>query len=53
MNRSISLEGEKYVLLASPGLDTVYATSRFTRNADIFAKIFPGTVQNDTHICNA
>lgn len=61
LNRSISLEGEKYVLMTSPGLDTVLTTNPLSNAADskvdIFAKILlkhpPGTMQYDTFISNA
>ena len=56
LNRSISLEGENYVLMGSPGLDTVFTTNPVVQD-DIFAKILlknpPGTMQFDTFISNA
>lgn len=56
LNRSISLEGEKYVLMTSPGLDTIFTTNPLV-DTDIFAKILlkhpPGTMQYDTFISNA
>lgn len=55
LNRSISLEGLNYVLMTSPGLDTVLTTNGSIK--DVFAKILllnpPGTMQFNSFISNA